>query len=303
MTDELTPQEQQFFATGGEQAPEAPAAETPAEPEPELVLEAEPEAPAAPAAEPAKPAEEKHQTVPLAVLMEERAKAKEWRAQLEQERVQRAAEQAKLQERLDILARAYQPKEEQPPAFEDDPVAATRYGLQKTGESLQEVAKQVAEVRQRQEAEEFERRITAAAVSAEQQFKAQAPDYDAAIEHLVRQRAGELSALGYQGPQILQVMQNERAALLQQTLANGRNPAQTLYELAKVRGYAPKPVAPAPEAKLETLQAGAKAAAGIDNVAGRQQKSISVQSLIEMDDDQFAKIAGNEKAWRRLFGE
>ena len=302
MPDELTPQEQQFFATGGESAPDAPAAEpaVPAEAEPELVLEAE--APAAPA-EPAKVPEEKHQTVPLAVLMDERSKAKAWREQLEQERVARAAEQAKLQERLDILARAYQPQQEQAPAFEDDPVAATRYGLQKTGESLQEVAKQVAEVRQRQEAEEVERRITAAAISAETQFKAQAPDYDAAIEHLVKQRAGELSALGYQGAQILQVMQNERAALLHQSLQNGRNPAATLYELAKVRGYAPKPAAPPAEQQLATLQAGAKAAAGIDNVAGRQTKSISVQSLIEMDDDQFAKIAGNEKAWRKLFGE
>ena len=145
--------------------------------------------------------------------------------------------------------------------------------------------------------------MTHAAIAAETHFKKAAPDYDQAIEHLVRQRASELQALGYQGQQILQVMQQERAAVLDQSLRSGRNPAETLYNLAKARGFVPKAQEQPGAEKMDTLEAGAKAASGIDNVAGRQSKTIGIQSLIEMDDDEFYKIVSNEKSFRRLFGE
>jgi hypothetical protein len=299
--DALTPQEQQFFDNRGEV--ETPAAEpveaVPAEQE--VVLEIPESAPAAEA-----PPPEKHQTVPLPVLLEERNKARQIREQFEEERRKWTAAEARMQERLDILAQAMT-RDQQPkqvtPSFDDDPIAATVHGFQQTGETVKALQAKLDQIEKGQQAEHFERQITSAAVAAEQQFKTSAPDYDSAIEHLVNARGRELAALGYQGQQILEIMHGERKQVLQQSLQSGRNPAQVLYELAKVRGYAPKAAAPKAEQKMDALEAGSKAASGIDNVAGRQTKSISLQSLIEMDDDEFYKLSSSPKAFRRLFGE
>jgi hypothetical protein len=302
--DALTPQEQQFFDSKGES--EAPAAEQAeaAPAEQEVVLEV-PDAPtSATAAEAAPP--EKHQTVPLPVLLEERNKARQIREQFEAERRQWTAAEARLQERLDILAQAMtrdQQSKQAAPSFDDDPIAATVHGFQQTGEVVKNLQDKLAQIEKGQQAERFEQQLTHAAIAAEQQFKAAAPDYDSAIEHLVNARGRELAALGYQGNQILEIMKGERSAVLQQSLQTGRNPAQVLYELAKVRGFAPKAAPPKGEQKMDALEAGSKAASGIDNVAGRQTKSISLQSLIEMDDDEFYKLSSSPKAFRRLFGE
>jgi hypothetical protein len=300
--DALTPQEQQFFDSRGEV--DTPAAE-PAEAAPaeqEVVLEV-PDTPA-PAAE--APPPEKHQTVPLPVLLEERNKARQIREQWDEDRRKWAATEARLAERLDIMARAIN-RDQQPtqpaPSFDDDPIAATVHGFQQTGETVKALQAKLDQIEKGQQADHLERQMTSAAVAAEQQFKTSAPDYDSAIEHLVNARGRELAALGYQGQQILEIMHGERKQVLQQSLQSGRNPAQVLYELAKVRGYAPKAAAPTGEQKLDTLAAGNKAASGIDNVAGRQTKSISLQSLIEMDDDEFYKLSSSPKAFRRLFGE
>ncbi len=305
MTDEaLTPQEQQFFDTKGETAPAVPAPEpsTPAaEPElrvevPDDVIIAAPEAPAQ--------RQEEHKQVPLPVLLEERNKARQQREQFDQERIRWAQDQAKLQERLDIIARSMQQRQEPaPPQFDDDPIAATRYGFEQSGKAMQSLEQQVADLKAEREQSARAQQLTHAAIAAETQFKQAAPDYDQAIEHLVKQRASELQALGYQGQQILQVMQQERAAVLEQSLRSGRNPAETLYSLAKVRGYTPKAVEPPAAQKMDTLEAGAKAASGIDNLTGGKPKTIGIQSLIEMDDDEFYKITSNEKAFRRIFGE
>lgn len=300
--DTLTPQEQQYFETGGEAAPEAPAAapESAPEPEPELVLEVPDEA----APEPQQAPQEQHKHVPLPVLLEERNKARAQREQFEQERIKWAEDKARLQERMDIIARSMQQRQEAPPPqFDDDPIAATRYGFEQAGKAVQSLEEQVANMRAEQEQAQRAQQLTHAAIAAETAFKKTAPDYDQAIEHLVKARASELQALGYQGPQILQVMQQERAAVLEQSLRSGRNPAETLYTLSKVRGYAPKAVEPPAEQKMGKLEAGARAASGIDNVAGRQTKTIGIQSLIEMSDDDFYKISSDEKAFRKLFGE
>ena len=76
-----------------------------------------------------------------------------------------------------------------------------------------------------------------------------------------------------------------------------------LYALAKARGYTPKATAPAPEQKMEQLEQGQAAARDIASSPGRQTKSITLQSLIEMDDDAFYKISSNPRAFKRLFGE
>jgi hypothetical protein len=87
---------------------------------------------------------------------------------------------------------------------------------------------------------------------------------------------------------------------MMRTAQTGGNWAETLYSLAKARGYAPKAV-PA-EKKMAQLQDGQQAAAGLSEVSGRQTVPLSIQSLANMDDDDFYKISSNPKEWARLLG-
>ena len=108
---------------------------------------------AAPAVEAEKPQQEEHrQHVPLPVLLEERNKAKAQKEQFEQERIRWAQDQAKLQERLDIIARSMQQRQEPPPPqFDDDPIAATRYGFEQAGRAVQSLEQEVASLKMERE--------------------------------------------------------------------------------------------------------------------------------------------------------
>jgi hypothetical protein len=105
--------------------------------------------------------------------------------------------------------------------------------------------------------------------------------------------------MNYNPQQIRQVLEAERAQLLMRTAQTGKNWAETLYSLARARGYQAKP---APQDKLQKLEASQNAAAGLSEVAGRQTVPLSIQSLASMDDDDFYKISSNPKEWAKLMG-
>lgn len=306
MTDKLTPQEQQYFDTQGEAPTEAPAEEAPAADEADLVLEQPAEAPAEEA--PAEDHPDRDKRVPLAALHEARAKAKEYQAQLEEFRLARVKDEQKwavAQARMDTLAAMLAPKQQEqaPPSFDEDPVAASRFGIERTGQAVMTLAQQVEDMKREKYEAQQEQAYQQHAVAAENALRQQTPDYDNAVEFLVRQRAGELAALGLQNDAVMQTLHLERRQLLQTAAQNKQNPAAMLYAVAKARGYAPKPPAADGQQKMETLAAGQRAASGVASVSGRQQTPVSIQALAEMDESDFYKISSNEKAWRKLFGE
>src|SRR5512139_1669274 len=128
MADELTPQEQAYFDKGGDvpaEAVETPV-ETPAAEQPQEASEA-PEAAEA-------PPKKDGSWVPIGALHETRAQLKETKAEIAAMQRQRQEDEARwavAQERLNMMQqamlRASQPPE---PTFDDDPVAASRRGLE-----------------------------------------------------------------------------------------------------------------------------------------------------------------------------
>jgi hypothetical protein len=302
-----------------------PVPETTATPEP--APEAAP-APA-PAAEPEKPAttdktpqprddkgkfdtkdgDPEKKLVPLDALHEERARRKELQEKLDAVERQRAADMAKLEERLRVLAGNQQPAQQpEAPSVEADPVGA----IKRLDGTVQDVA-------QRLQVEARQRDLTALYQASAREFSAKTPDFQDAYAHLMNVRAGELAAAGVPPHEIPMWIQRGELNMAAQALQQGVSPAERLYSISKALGYAPKPaeqptpsatpipapaapVGPAPQKALETIAAGQAAAASLAAAGGSAPPTLTLDSLLAMDEDEFAAVATDPKKWRKAMG-
>jgi hypothetical protein len=258
----------------------AEATETPA-PAPEPVAEeAAPEP--APAAEtpPAPPqAAPEDQTevdrrVPLKALQEERQK----RAELER----------RLSE-LEQRTKAPEPEAPADPDPETDPIGALK--------AAKAELRRMAEETQRQQ---YEAQLNTVAYNAAVQFQQQAPDYKDAYQYAINSRAQELKILGVEDARIPQILKSEELNLIASAVNSGRNPAQAIYEFAKVRGYAkpaPAPVA-APAAPDPALQQAKQAVAASAAAGGAPaaKNEISDAEAVNL------KGAAFDAYWNKKFG-
>lgn len=260
-------------------APETP---TPAPP---------PEKPEAPEKEVIK----EERVVPYAALREERESRKEFQRQLRE----RDAQQAKLQERLDALAKRWEQPEEKAPDREADPLGNFAHKIDKIDKRFDDIdareRKKEEEAQNQRQWAEFSTRVNSAFNS----FRTKQPDLDKAVAYLEKDRREEFEALGYADSDIAQLIQNDRLAIAQKALQDGRNPAEVAYNLAKRRGYKAEENA---EEKIERIANGQDKAKSLSNVGGSSPGNLSAETLLAMDDEEFAKFAANPKNWRKAMG-
>lgn len=180
--------------------------------------------------------------VPQAALHEARQENKTLKARIAQLEAQPrlTAEDAALLADL----RATRAKKEEPEGadFLSDPKAYVDTSVKGVIEKLEQQKKETDEtkaaVRQREEIEHVYR-VTA---NAETTFAQQTPDYSQALQHLRQQIAAEVrvtypDASDDQIANHIAWVERETARGL---VAQGRNPAEFAYNLAKIRGYQPK---------------------------------------------------------------
>ena len=298
--------------------PETSAAEPAAEPSRETSEPAAADAPGVPsdtptpaqAVEPGPPGDKPaaplagERTVPLAVLLEEREK-----------RQARDRDFAVLADRLDRLTRAQQelarPKEPQP---EPDPIARLQ-----TLEQREQYRQQAAEEHQQRQ------QIYSIAAQHENQFVAAQPDYREAVTFLAEQRGRELELQGMTNPAQRQAqLQNDWLSLAYNAATSGRNTAEVAYQLAKARGWAPKPPPQAAGAngaakpgvpsgtaaaeiaaqRQAALQRGAAAAQSLSSSgAAAARTGTSLESLLEMSEKEFDEATVDMDKFRKMFGE
>jgi len=296
-----------------------PAAEAPA-PDPHAHLgdlvtsqpdpEPEPPAPAA-AAEPVatpEPVKEEPKTVPLAALHEERQRRQELQRRFEERDAAEKAERAKLQERLDALAKRFEPAPTPEPTFNDDPAAFLKAETEAAKQQIAEFRawKQAQEEQAQQQAhmQRFDAQITAS----EREFAPKAPDYTEAVAWLRNLRETELRDLyGVENPaERARIINQDIAALAARALQANKNPAEQAYNLAKLRGWASKapaaaaPVAPPATDKIDTIAKGQAAARTPSAAAGVAPPSLTIESLAKMSEDDFSKLSDAE--FRRVMG-
>jgi hypothetical protein len=137
----------------------------------------------------------------------------------------------------------------------------------------------------------------------ETEFRIGAPDYDQAVQHLMTRRLEELAAIGYAPEQRMQILQNEALSVAVQAMQAGRNPAEAVYSLAKMRGYQPPqaqngngqgapaaPAAPDPAQRLAQIAAGQQQSRSLANVRGTGPAPITAQRLAEMSAAEFEQF-------------
>jgi hypothetical protein len=189
---ELTQQEQAFFESGGETSPEA------------APTEAQPEVSTTPAAEPAggtvETTQEKSEsrTVPLAVLMEERANAKALKNQLAQLQQQQSVWEARFAEMNNRL----NPRQEAP-SFDDNPAEHLRSEVVQTKAELQEIKRKQEEARQDQQ---FALWYQAQAA----QFSQSTPDFMPTYNAFMAGRGSELIESGMAPDQVIEKIRQGR---------------------------------------------------------------------------------------------
>ncbi len=244
--------------------------------------------------------EEKNKTVPHHALHEERErrKAADKRARdLE-------IENAKFKERFSIVEKLYGKQEDgpkAPPKPEEDIFGAFEHlakqvdGLAKTHEQSQAAARQSAQM---QELVGHYRNDAA-------KFEAQNADFKEAYNFLLQSRAQELMALGYDTPVELQeALQREEMAIATMAFEKGRSPAETIYNLAKGRGYKKADPKGDAQAKLDTIERGAGLNKSLSSAAGTSgEGEMTAEQLLAMPNDEFeAWCAKNPQKARRLMG-
>jgi len=232
-----------------DQLPDEPAAVPPAPEKAEAAKPVEPEKPETkeePVKDEPKP---EAKTVPLAALHESREIIKELRAEIEESN-KKLARYDKLDERLSAWEKAQQQttqKNEQEDferEFEEDPISA----LRKKNEQLQARIDAQEQAKQQQTEEEktlqsqqqeFATMIQTGADMV-RQYAQDHKDYPQAFNYLIERRTEEMKAIGITDQkQITEELNKESIALMANAMKRGVNPGETVYNLAKARGYIP----------------------------------------------------------------
>ncbi len=258
------------------------------------------ETPADPAADPAaKPEDPK--TVDLRALQEARAEAREVRqrnAILEQRTNEILAAFTQQQ------AQAAQQQQEQPRERPvGDPLALLEYLAEKVDRQ---------EMRQTAQQEGYRQQALQQIHNLEQEFKATAPDYDDAINHLRGTRMNELeimfplSTAQQRNDYISQEWQN----IVNQSAQAGLNPVQQVYNLAKARGFtaaAPAPTITTPaQPNLQAVAAAQQRHQSLSDAPGGETVApLDAKSLARMSDKDFKawmSKKGNEAKFDEIMG-
>ena len=267
-------EENAYFESGGEgEVPEVAPAEPIISAEPPKPEEKQPEE---------KPQEDKR-TVPLSELMTEKNRRREIDKQFRETQQQLA----ELKGKFSIIERMA-PHEEAPkiPTPEEDIFGAVKH----VGESVAQMEKRF----EQQEAQAKETARLNQFVSAYQddagRFTKTTPDFTDAYKFLLNSRAEELKVLGYEGKALHDAIVADEYASAEMAFRQGVSPAERLYGLAKLRGYAAKAKdgnGQAAEAldRIEKGQAANKSLAAAGGATGEQ--GMTAQRLIDMPMAEF----------------
>lgn len=249
--------------------------------------------------EKAEEAEQEHSTVSHAALHEERQRRQEEQAANNEMR----EKIARMEERFAQVVHASTPQE--PVAdFDDDPAAYLK-------QQADEQTATMAEMKQTQDAQNEANQQQARFNNFMNNYGAQAKQYEAAqsdfpdaYKYLADSRRGEYEAMGMDQTQINEYMRRDEIQVAVSAMEQGINPAERMYEIAKLRGYALKAnpggggetTTPA-QVKLDTIAKGQeKATSTIAGPSGKTETPMTLEKLADLEGAEF------DAAWDKQFG-
>lgn len=286
--------------------------------------EAEEEIPAVGAAEPEAKPEPKAETKAddddddaTPTLVDSRALKAERGKRREAERVarEREIEFAKASERLAMIQQAWEQEQQQrqqvtqqqaapqSPDRDADPLGYLEHQLQQERESRAQLEQQF---RQQQNFSQQTQQVTMLAntyKAAASQFTAQTPDFLDAYNDLYTKLDKEMEMAGVADPnQRRNQLMNSELQFVATQLRMGKNPAQAVYEMARLRGYSPKAAQEQAQqtGTVELQQKRQAAMSPLSGAGGKPPSNTTLKDLVNLPPDEFAaKTKGKE--WEKLF--
>lgn len=241
--------------------------------------------------------------VPLPELLSERRARQEAQKQLEELQTKFTT----VDERLERINEKLNPA----PTVEDDPFGALASKQDKISESVQDIRTQLEESQQQTQQNNLQNQVT----NMEQEFKRAHPDYDQAATHLTQYKLAEYEMAGLVDPLAQQnKLQSDLAELIQNSLSSGKNPAQSVYDLAKRTGFSQsqpgnEPQKSGDKRSLKQIAQGVEQKSLSSTGGGAPKDGIDLDMLSEMSEDEFnatldalEKDSGShpDKVWRSL---
>lgn len=244
--------------------------------------------------------------VPLATLLEERKARKE----ADEKFRLREIEQAKLEERLNLINQALESNKQQPqkpqklevPDADKDALGALK-ALAHNNNLTDEEVRTLRDYKAQREAEDMARQQVSSianwAAQQEREFIAVNPEYTEASAYLMKSRFDELCLFGNTPEQANQIMHREIIDIANKSRQVGKNPAELTYAFAKARGFTSKATAGAAAGtalteaeKIAAIAAGQRANRSLGDMSGAAPSSAKLdsKSLASMSDAQFAKV-------------
>ena len=230
--------------------------------------------------------------------------------------------EVRLEEVLKLIPQpAAAPAQERPamPDPQQDPAGYIIADMQQKGASIEQINQRFAAFEQQQQAIQIATAIRGHTAAHEEVFRKEAPDYDAAVDHLKHVYDAQLLANGMGDPgQRRLAIENEATRISAMALQQGANIAERFYRLAQATGYrqageqmtngqAPPTQAvaaavPSQADRLRMVQQGQEQSRGLGNARGNGPAPMTAAKLLDMDDGDFLEAMKKSKEARRLMG-
>lgn len=301
-TNALSTEEAAFFDSKGETAPPEPT---------EAVVEqpAKVEAPVKeePSADIDDEADPTHKTGDLSKAVV--AKNREI-SDLKRQKRELETREATLNGRMSVLerlARGLPGTEEAQKPVVIDPDADPLGAIKNTYQTVEELKAQLKQRDDREAAHSQEQQFVRSYQQAADAYTQDVPDFPDAYKHLIKGRVDELTLMGHDENMVAQLVAAEEKMVINTALEKGKNPLNSLYELAKMRGYAKAAETPAVQTKTDdvtkilAMKKAEPATRTLSNAPGNASSTPSLDDLANMSEDEFAE-ATSGKNWRKLFG-
>lgn len=218
------------------------------------------------------------------------------KAELKKQFAQAREENEKLKQVFEKIYKQAETPAQPIPSFEDDPIEALKYKLDQAEKKINEFDQDKLQTREQYERAASMQKFQNTYASKAREFEQQAPDFKDAYAFALKSRFEEYQALGYSQEEAVALVNEDEMAIVAKALQSEQNPAESIYKLAKMRGYQGKQAANESinnqaKQKMETLERGMNASKSLSNNGGGQANGdLTIESILAMDDDEFDKV-------------
>lgn len=190
-----------------------------------------------------------------------------------------------------------QQQQVQEPSFDEDPIGAIKYEQERMKQYLQAIdatEKQKAYIAQEQQVfNNFLNKYHEDAMS----FAKGNNDFKDAYSHLIQSRMDEYKAAGYSQKEAASLINEDEMAIALKAYQDGVNPAQRVYELARIRGYQKRSSEGQKQMQqFENLKNGSMSLNNTGSSVNSNSK-ITLETLAHMNDKDF------EKHWESVLSQ